>query len=157
MKRSLPGCSIIILLLTLSLNGFSANHPLPQSALAKQVTSKQLRIYDSLASEVKTPLAAKVCACQILKVNSKNHKNMRIAVLVEKTGSAANNDAIRFRQIFEKEKKYMKYFFYEDIRTVHNVMAPTSCNLLYKNLQETNTQLQLYQVLDADIRNGNRL
>lgn len=96
--------------------------------------------------------AARSCACEVLKVNSKNQRNLRIVVLVEKTSIASESDRALVRQLLEKEKRYMKYFFYEEMRTLSNMVAPTDCQTLYKKLHSAATGLQLYQVLDADIK-----
>ncbi|HRE49881.1 MAG TPA: hypothetical protein PK339_00565 [Flavitalea sp.] len=96
--------------------------------------------------------AAKSCACEVLQVNSKNQRNLRIAVLVEKTSIISESDRTLVKQLLEKEKRYMKYFFYEEMKTLGNMIAPTDCQTLYKKLHSAANELQLYQVLDADIR-----
>jgi len=95
--------------------------------------------------------SAKVCACQILRVASKNENETLIAVFAQGTnnGDLSANFATA-TSVLEKEKKHMKAFFYTKIKTTENVTAPTSCSMLYKNIQVKYSNVKMYDVLDAD-------
>ena len=95
--------------------------------------------------------AAKVCACQILRVASNNEQEKLIAVFAQGTNNgdlSANFTAAN--TVLEKEKKHLKDFFYTKIKTAENVTAATECSMLYKNIQVKYQDVKLYDVLDAD-------
>ncbi|HMC84981.1 MAG TPA: hypothetical protein VKI61_05625 [Chitinophagaceae bacterium] len=95
--------------------------------------------------------SAKVCACQILRVVSNNESEKFIAVFAQGTnnGDLSANFATA-TSVLEKEKKHMKDFFFTKIKTAENVTAPTSCSMLYKNIQVKYADIKMYDVLDAD-------
>lgn len=97
------------------------------------------------------PAVAKVCACQILRVASKNEKEAIIAVFAQ----ATNNGDLSFgyasaMNVLDKEKKHLKDFFFTKIKTTENVTAATTCSMLYKNIQVKYADVKMYDVLDAD-------
>ena len=95
--------------------------------------------------------AAKVCACQILRVASNNEEEKFIAVFAQ--GSSNGNvpgNLNTAMTVLEKEKKHLKAFFYTKIKTAENVTAPTECSRLYKNIQVKYSNIKMYDVLDAD-------
>ena len=71
---------------------------------------------------------AKVCACQIFRVESNNEKQNFIAVFAQatNTGDLSFNFASA-NTVLEKEKKHLKGFFYTKIKTAENVTAATEC------------------------------
>lgn len=94
---------------------------------------------------------AKVCACQILRVQSNNEEQNFIAVFAQatNTGDLSYNFAAA-NTVLEKEKKHLKSFFYTKIKTAENVTAPTGCSTMYKNIQVKYANVKMYDVLDAD-------
>ena len=97
------------------------------------------------------PSVAKVCACQVLRVESKNEKATFIAVFVQ----AVNNGDLIYNfasaaTVLEKEKKHLKDFFFTKIKTTENVTAATECSMLYKSIRIKYADIKLYDVLDAD-------
>ncbi|MEP6746219.1 MAG: hypothetical protein ABJB86_00760 [Bacteroidota bacterium] len=97
------------------------------------------------------PYVAKVCACQILRVESKNESATFIAVFAQavNTGDLTFNFASA-STILEKEKQHLKDFFFTKIKTTENVTAATECSMLYKNIQVKYAGVKMYDVLDAD-------
>jgi hypothetical protein len=97
------------------------------------------------------PAVAKVCACQILRVQSKNETETVIAVFAQavNTGELSFNYASA-TTVLEKEKKHLKDFFFTKIKTTENVTAATECSTLYKNIQVKYAGVKMYDVLDAD-------
>ncbi|MEP7279120.1 MAG: hypothetical protein ABI813_10795 [Bacteroidota bacterium] len=94
---------------------------------------------------------AKVCACQVLRVVSKNEKETLIAVFAQ----AVNSGDISFKfasamTVLEKEKKHLKDLFFTKIKTTENLTAATECSMLYKNIQVKYADIKLYDILDAD-------
>jgi len=109
-------------------------------------------------SRVFEPAVAKVCACQVLRVESKNEKETFIAVFAQ----ATNNGDLSFdfasaTMVLEKEKKHLKDFFYTKIKTTENVTAATECSRLYKNIQVKYANVKMYDVLDADALNNKQV
>jgi hypothetical protein len=104
------------------------------------------------------PSVAKVCACQVLRVESKNEKETFIAVFAQavNTGDLSFNFAAA-NTVLEKEKKHLKDFFFTKIKTAENVTAPTECSMLYKNLQVKYADVKMYDVLDADALNNKQV
>jgi len=94
---------------------------------------------------------AKVCACQILRVESNNEEQNFIAVFAQatNTGDLSFNFASA-NTVLEKEKKHLKSFFYTKIKTAENVTAATECSAMYKNIQVKYANVKMYDVLDAD-------
>ena len=101
------------------------------------------------------PAAAKVCACQILRVTSNNEKETLIAVFAQGTnnGDLSANFASA-ANVLEKEKKHLKDLFYTKIKTTENLTAATPCSMLYKNIQVKYDNVKMYDVLDADALNN---
>jgi hypothetical protein len=97
------------------------------------------------------PSVAKVCACQVLRVASKNEKETFIAVFAQATnsGDLTFNFASALT-VLEKEKKHLKDFFFTKIKTTENVTAATECSVLYKNIQVKYADVKMYDILDAD-------
>lgn len=95
--------------------------------------------------------AAKVCACQVLRVSSNNEGENYIAVFAQGTNngdlSANFSDAMN---VLEKEKKNLKSLFYNKIKTTENVTAATDCSSLYRNIQIKYQDVKMYDILDAD-------
>jgi len=109
----------------------------------------------SIALKASAPLfelqKAKVCACQILRVESNNEEQNFIAVFAQatNTGDLSFNFASA-NTVLEKEKKHLKSFFYTKIKTAENVTAATECSAMYKNIQVKYANVKMYDVLDAD-------
>jgi len=104
------------------------------------------------------PVVAKVCACQILLVASKNEPEAFIAVFAQ----ATNTGDLSFNfgtanSVLDKEKKHLKTFFFTSIKTTENVTAATSCSMLYKNIKAKYADVKMYDVLDADALNNKQV
>lgn len=104
------------------------------------------------------PSVAKVCACQVLRVESKNEKETFIAVFAQ----ATNHGDLSFdfgsaNSVLEKEKKHLKEFFFTKIKTTENVTAATECSMMYKNIKGKYAGIKMYDVLDADALNNKQV
>lgn len=98
------------------------------------------------------PVAAKVCACQIMNVSSNNEQMEYVAVLSEKTNNGELNDSYSIAMsVVEKEKKQMKNRFYSKIKVLEKYTAYSSCQSLLGRLQVAHGELKVYEILDADI------
>lgn len=106
---------------------------------------------DSVAAPVNK--TGKICSCQILELQSTNHHHRNFAVLAEKTnGKSFFSDLNKMNRTLEREKKHIRYFFYDKLTVVNAVTEATDCRSLYSKLKFKNRSLMLYDILDADIR-----
>lgn len=102
--------------------------------------------------EVPKATAAKVCACQILNVSSNNESLQYVAVMVEKTNvGELNNSYSVAKSVLEKEKKLMKNQFYPKMKVLEKYTVFSSCKALAAKLAIANSDLKVYDILDADI------
>ena len=102
--------------------------------------------------EVPKATAAKVCACQILNVSSNNETYQYVAVMAEKTNQGElNNSYSVAKSVLEKEKKLMKNQFYPKMKVLEKYTVFSSCKTLAAKLASVNSELKVYDILDADI------
>lgn len=132
-----------------------AKTALPARFIASKSFTASIKKIDSLASMPK--LKSRVCACQLLQVQSGNEKDKYLAVLAQRTNNGKlSADFILASSIIEKEKKHLKSFFYTDIKVVERKVEATDCSLLYANLKARYANVRLYEILDADALNNTR-
>ncbi len=96
-------------------------------------------------------LTAKVCACQILRVESNNEQQQYIAVFAQGTNTGdltANFNTAS--NILQKEKKHLNNFFYTKIKVKENLTAASECSQLYNNIKVKYDGVKMYDILDAD-------
>jgi hypothetical protein len=95
----------------------------------------------------------KICSCQVLDLQSTNHRHRNIALFAEKSnGRSLSYDMNRINRVMEKEKKHMQSFFYDKLVVLNSFTEHTDCRSLYIKLKSKNRYLILYDILDADIR-----
>ena len=99
---------------------------------------------------------AKICACQLMDVKSKNEDLQNLVVFAEKTnnGDLTNEQKITMT-VLQKEKKNMKTF-YSEIKVKRELVVATDCASLYKQLKGAYDNLKVFGTLDADIRTATR-
>ena len=103
-------------------------------------------------NEAPKATAAKVCACQILNVSSNNETLQYVAVMVEKTNlGELNNSYSIAKSVLEKEKRLMKNQFYPKMKVLEKYTVFSSCKTLAAKLTIANSDLKVYDILDADI------
>ena len=119
----------------------------PSKVIFPKTFSVSLRKSGSLFE----PHAAKICSCQILRVESNNEEQNFIAVFAQatNTGDLSFNFASA-NTVLEKEKKHLKTFFYTKIKIAENVTAATECSSLYKDIQVKYANVKMYDILDVD-------
>ena len=102
--------------------------------------------------------AAKVCACQILRVSSKNESETLIAVFAQGTNNGdLSADFAAANSVVDKEKKHLKGLFYDKVQTAENLTAPKRCSVLYNEIQTKYSHVKMYDVLDADALNNRNI
>jgi hypothetical protein len=155
--RSLIRPSILVLLLlTCSVCVFAGG------GILKPARSRSVNLYrwarqlDSLlASSVREPArnsGTRICSCQVLNLESSNYHHQHIAVLAERTNDGTSRGYRVAGERIEKEKKLLKTMFYDKVKLVHRVVGNTSCSELFVRLKMADHSLQLYDILNADIR-----
>jgi hypothetical protein len=92
----------------------------------------------------------RICSCQIVDLESSNYDHRHVALLAEKTNYGSNSDFIITRNRIEKEKKHLKKMFYDKIKLITEIHQSVSCKSLYFKLRTADSQLQLYEILNAD-------
>jgi len=107
-----------------------------------------VRSFDSI---ITANAAAKVCACQILNLQSNNHHVKNAVVFAEKTISEGTTDLEKAKTRLEKEKRVLRSLFYNKIRVIGKTTAETDCNTLFQQMKMKQANLLLYEVLNADI------
>jgi hypothetical protein len=107
-----------------------------------------VRIVDSIITSYAT---AKVCACQVLNMQSNNHHVKNAVVFSEKTNSEGSTDLAKAKIRLEKEKRLLRSLFYNKIQVIASKTAATDCNTLFQQMKKKQDNLLLYEVLNADI------
>ena len=108
--------------------------------------------------EAPKAIAAKVCACQILNVSSNNERLEYVAVMAEKTNQGElNNSYSVAKSVLEKEKRLMKNQFYPKMKVLEKYTVFSSCKALAIKLADENSELKVYDILDADILGDSNL
>ena len=122
----------------------------PQSTPFSPNFANSIKEFDARFAEKNV---AKVCACQLMNLRSRNDQLENVAIFAEKTNYGdQKRDFSIVKDVLEKEKKHMKSFFYNKIEVLNKMVVATDCKTLYRQLQTTNNDVKLYQVLDADAK-----
>jgi|SRR5579871_1301146 len=141
--------SLTLLSLYSNVKSFASSKPAPfiKISLFKNGGGKDDSAY------VFTRRIGKICSCQVLELQSTNHRHRNFAVLAEKTnGRSVFTDIVKVNKILEKEKKHIQFLFYDKLTVVNAVTEATDCRSLYSKLKFKNRSLMLYDILDADVR-----
>ena len=102
---------------------------------------------------VRPVISTSLCSCQVLDLESTNHRHRNFALFAEKRyGRSMSADLNRINRIIEKEKKHMQVFFYDKLTVVHAFTEATDCRSLYSKLKSGNKSLVMYDILNADTR-----
>lgn len=97
-----------------------------------------------------TPAEVRICSCQVLNLVSSNYDHRYMVLLAERTndGSVAGFKLARNR--IQKEKKQLKKLFYDKLKLVAEMQGKGTCKSMYFRLRTADSQLQLYEILNAD-------
>jgi len=94
----------------------------------------------------------RICSCQILNLESANYNHQHIALFAEKTKRGSSADFHAAKNRINREKKHLKQMFYDKVEVVGEVEAEGSCHSLYVRMRSKDARLQIYEILNADIR-----
>lgn len=115
-------------------------------------TTRLLASAKKIDSIIAVNSTAKVCACQILNLQSNNHQVKNAVVFAEKTNSEGVGDLAIAQTRLEREKRLMRLQFYNKIQVIGRTTSATDCNTLFMQLKKKQDNLLLYEVLNADIK-----
>ncbi len=137
MKLLLP--SVVHKLLTIVIVAHSASGSAPKDS-----------VFDGLNSVMKSPT---ICACQILRLTSFNHRSRNYALLAQRSNRKSYSFDIQKAKLrLEREKKRLGDFFYDKPEVLDGYIEPIDCNSLFFKLKKKHRSLILYDILDADIK-----
>jgi hypothetical protein len=94
----------------------------------------------------------RICSCQILNLESANYNHRHIALFAEKTKHGTSADFHAAKSRINREKKHLKQMFYDKVEVVKEVESEGSCHSLYVRMKSKDARLQIYEILNADIR-----
>ena len=101
-------------------------------------------------SEKSSVPGVRICSCQVLNLQSSNHDHRFVVLLAEKTNDNSGAAFKAARNRIQKEKKQLKKLFYDKVKLVAEMQGRGSCKSMYFRLRTTDSQLQLYEILNAD-------
>jgi hypothetical protein len=114
-------------------------------AMAESVASSE-RKADAASSR------GRICSCQILDLSSANYRHSHVALLAEKTNNGSAADFSIAKNRIEREKKQLRRQFYDKVKTVSKTTATGSCQSMIVQMKSGDSDLQVYEILNADIR-----
>jgi len=122
-----------------------------ESFLTARVSVSVVKKSSELTAEEASSSTGKICSCQVLNLGSSNYDHRYVVLLAEKKndGSGTAFDIAKSR--IQKEKKHLKQMFYDKIKVVSEVQGTGSCKAMFFQLKSADKNLQLYEILNADI------
>src|SRR5277367_5324203 len=94
--------------------------------------------------------SGKICACQVLQLESLNHRPRNYALLAERTNRKSFfYDSHKAKWRIEKEKKHLTDFFYDKVEVIDDFVETTDCRSLFIKMKKKQKTLILYDILDA--------
>jgi len=103
-------------------------------------------------NSAETASTGRICSCQILNLESSNYSHRHIALFAEKTNHGSSADFNVAKSRINREKKHLKQMFYDKVEVVSEAEAEGSCHSLYLRMKTRDARLQIYEILNADIR-----
>jgi hypothetical protein len=109
--------------------------------------------YDSLKKDKEVAPFGKICACQILQLQSLNHRPRNYALFAERTNRKSFfYDSHRAKWRIEKEKKHLTDFFYDKLEVLDDFVEISDCRSVFIKMKKKQKSLILYDILDADVK-----
>lgn len=162
MKRIVRNSVCVTVLCLSLLNVFASGESNAPYRYSRQILAKSIRVFTekfvsadtrNTAANTSTPKSSsKICACQILHMQSNNYNHPNVVLLAEKTiNGDLSSDAAKAKVALETEKKHLKNYFYSKIKVQQMLIDGTDCKSMFRKLKSDNNDLLLYEILDADI------
>jgi hypothetical protein len=154
MKTSLP-LLITSLFFILSVSALASSDKNLVYHSAFSIKNDSLRKNDSLSKKDKdnAPHILKICACQVLKLQSANYKARNFALYSERTNRKSYTyDLHKAKWILEREKKHIADLFYDKVDVLDDIVEATDCRSMFIKMKKQHKTLILYDIVDADIK-----
>jgi|ERR1700722_526932 hypothetical protein len=112
-----------------------------------------LRKSDSVVKKDNAPHILKICACQVLKLQSANYKARNFALYSERTNKKSYSyDVNKAKWILEREKRHIANLFYDKVDVLDDIVEATDCRSMFLKMKKQHKTLILYDIVDADIK-----
>jgi hypothetical protein len=121
------------------------------SILSVRVSLLEVKKESELTSEEINSSAGRICSCQVLNLESSNYDHRYVVLLAEKKNNGSGTAYAIAKNRIQKEKKHLKQMFYDKIKVVSEVQGAGSCKAMFYRLRTADVNLQLYEILNADI------
>ncbi|HSZ85980.1 MAG TPA: hypothetical protein VK787_08105 [Puia sp.] len=122
---------------------------------AFSLKNDSLRKNDSVVKKNKdnAPHVLKICACQVLKLQSANYRARNYALYSERTNKKSYSyDLNKAKWILEREKKHIADLFYDKVDVLDDIVEATDCRSMFLKMKRQHKTLILYDIVDADIK-----
>jgi hypothetical protein len=122
---------------------------------ALYLENDSLRKNDSFVNKDKdnAPHILKICACQVLKLQSANYKPRNFALYSERTNRKSYTyDLHKAKWILEREKKHLAALFYDKLDVLDELVEVTDCRSMFIKMKKQHKTLILYDIVDADVK-----
>jgi len=104
-----------------------------------------------LSAEEVSASSGRICSCQVLNLESSNYDHRYMVLLAEKKNDGGGDAFEIAKNRIQKEKKHLKQMFYDKVKVVAEMHGTGSCKAMFYQLRTANSNLQLYEILNADI------
>jgi hypothetical protein len=121
------------------------------SVLRNRVSILETKNEPVLTSEEANSSTEKICSCQVLNLVSSNYDHRYVVLLAEKKYDGSGTAFAMAKNRIQKEKKHLKQMFYDKIQVVSEMHGAGSCKAMFYRLRQADVNLQLYEILNADI------
>jgi len=120
------------------------------SLLKARVMVMSVKKTSEMSREEVSNTTGRICSCQILNLESANYDHRYVVLLAEKTNDGSSAVYAVAKNRIAKEKKQLKQMFYDKVKVVAEMQGTGSCKSMFFRLRAADSQLQLYEILNAD-------
>lgn len=121
----------------------------------KLVNGNSSKKAEVLLERMRNMDGSKICVCEIVELQNNNTELSNVAIFSEKSN---NGDLSRGYKMAEKEihreKKQMRAMFFDQVKVSNKIAVATDCLSLYMKLNQENTNVKMYDILNADLRSA---
>jgi hypothetical protein len=121
------------------------------SFLSEPITVEAVKHETALSSEEASASSGRICSCQILNLESSNYDHRYVVLLAEKKTDGKTAAYTIAKNRIQKEKKHLKKMFYDRVQVVTEMQGTGTCHSMFIRLKTADRNLQLYEILNADI------
>ncbi|MDP9040943.1 MAG: hypothetical protein M3N30_03115 [Bacteroidota bacterium] len=121
------------------------------SFLSDRITVEEVKKETAFSSEEALSASGRICSCQILNLESSNYDHRYVVLLAEKKTNGKTTAYTIAKNRIQKEKKHLKHMFYDRVQVIAEMQGTGSCHSMFIRLKTADRNLQLYEILNADI------